>query len=395
MAIFSPHTSIVQMSRREIARDYLKKGRVVYSKIHVPAGILEDSGKGLDAGIGRKPGVYDGSARYMKSAELRALNEELAKENARAIWKNPELVFEYLPLDNPVFTKEEIGAALLEALHKDLVIGEVADEKLIVGLEKNLARRCMVLEARIFSSDTLSLVTKCDLRGRALYTQTKRVELEERYTKTIKELHGRSNHSLYLQDVDLDHLSIREWLAKHARSGILRFTQKLEQKIGLKLNVASSKQRVLSPEQRKAVVGILNGKDLSLLQGLPGSGKTMLAGVIARQYKKAGKKVIGITPSDAAALALAKETGIECRNAILWRKIWLDEKWRGRYGEFQPGLRMDYYKEDKFQSKISNLTKNHVVIMDESSRMDLINMDFILSEVRKAGAKIIMLGDNN
>ncbi len=56
----------------------------------------------------------------------------------------------------------------------------------------------------------ISQLVEADLKGRILYTTTKRLELEERFTANIKELHSRNNHVLNINDSDLEHLSWSE-----------------------------------------------------------------------------------------------------------------------------------------------------------------------------------------
>ena len=56
-----------------------------------------------------------------------------------------------------------------------------------------------------------------DLKGRTLYTTTKRLELEERYINNVEALHKSNRHTLNLKDSDFDHQSTLEILAEKAR----------------------------------------------------------------------------------------------------------------------------------------------------------------------------------
>jgi ATP-dependent exoDNAse (exonuclease V) alpha subunit len=158
------------------------------------------------------------------------------------------------------------------------------------------------------------------------------------------------------------------------------------------LTLTEPKQPIaLSVEQRAAVLNILNGNDISVLEGIPGAGKTTAMRELVRQYQKAGCKVIGVTPSSSASLELAKSTGIECRNASLWRKIWMEAAGK----EFELILRGDYYKEKLYRDGSRGLTKNHVMIIDEASMGELANMDYLINQAKAVGAKVIFVGDRN
>ena len=100
------------------------------------------------------------------------------------------------------------------------------------------------------------------------------------------------------------------------KSGII---DTINDKTGLQLAKPKS-EITLSAEQRRAIVNVLNGSDISVLEGIPGAGKTTVMKEIVRQYEKAGYKVIGAAPSSAASLELAKATGIECKNIFQLRK---------------------------------------------------------------------------
>ncbi len=62
--------------------------------------------------------MHVGVANHINGTEPRQLNSEIIAENAKRIAENPELVFDKLSINNPVFTKEEIAIALHEALRK-------------------------------------------------------------------------------------------------------------------------------------------------------------------------------------------------------------------------------------------------------------------------------------
>jgi Ti-type conjugative transfer relaxase TraA len=340
-----------------------------------------------ELGIDLLPSVHEGPARNITNAELVELNQEIAAKNAEKIKAKPSIILDVLAVNHPVFTKEQIAIELEKRLHAGIDFSKVDD---VEALQKDLSSRFVELYERILVSPELSQVTKADLKGRELYTTTKRLELEERFEANVKWLNSRNKHALNIKDSDLDKLSFVEKVSEKIRDIKTDAIEYINEKTNL--NLEKPKEAIeLSAEQRKAVINILNGGDISVLEGLPGAGKTTVMQEIVRQYKKAGFKVIGTAPSSAASLELAKSTGIECKNMSQWRKTWLKEQNK----EFELVLRGDYYKEKNYAKLGSSLTKKHVLIIDEASMGELANMDYLLSEAKNSGAKIIMLGDRN
>jgi len=340
-----------------------------------------------DLDIDLIPGVHEGPARSIKNAELSELNRRIALENAEKIKARPSIILDVLAVNNPVFTKEQIAIELEKRLYAGVDFTRQTD---IESIQKELSSTFISLYEKILVCPEISQVTEVDLKGRALYTTTKRLELEERFTENVKLMHERNNHALGVVDSDLDHLSFSEKIGAKVRdikSDGIDFVNK-----NTGLDLEKPKQPVvLTVEQRKAIINVLNGSDISVLEGIPGAGKTTAMQEIVRQYKKAGYTVIGAAPSSSASLELAKVTGIKCKNASLWRKEWL--KAQGK--EFDLVLRGDYYKEDLYKDNDPSLTKKHVMIVDEASMVELANMDYLVSEARLGGAKILFVGDRN
>jgi nucleoside-triphosphatase THEP1 len=260
----------------------------------------------------------------------------------------------------------------------------------IESIQNELSATFTSLYEQLLVCPEISQVTEADLKGRILYTTTKRLELEERFIETVRTLNNGNNHVLGIKDSDLDHLSFSEKIGAKVRDIKSDAIDFVNEKTGIELE-KPKQPVVLTAEQRKAVINVLNGSDISVLEGIPGAGKTTAMQEIVRQYKKAGYTVIGATPSSSASLELAKATGIKCKNASLWRKEWLTAQGK----KFDLVLRGDYYKEDLYKDNSPSLTKKHVMIVDEASMVELANMDYLISEARLGGAKILFVGDRN
>jgi ATP-dependent exoDNAse (exonuclease V) alpha subunit len=361
------------------------------------------------------------SAWQMMSAELKELNRQIVNENAAAIRENPELIFQKLSISKPVFSKEDIARALSDVLYTGVSsnLEELREELGIDGaisltsaktssdqnqspdltktdidiesLNTEFAGEFLVTYEQLLKSDKISLINPCDLKGRTLYALTKRVELEQRYIGNIEELHSLRTHSLGITDSAIDDRSFIEQIMEGAEAVGRKVQGTINEHTGLKIELVANPPPAFTKQQRLAIVDVLNGSNVSILEGWPGAGKTFVTREIVRQGKKAGYRVIGAAPSSAAALVLAKEAGIEAKNTALWRKEWQED--RGH--KFELALRSDYYKEEQYEGYTGALDSKTILLLDEASMVELADMDYITNEVRKSGAKLIKIGDDN
>jgi len=400
-----------------------------------------------EQGIDLIPTKHVGPGINITNSELVQNNIEILEENYKRILANPARILDKLTVNSPVFTKEQIATELEKVLSHKFVSGEkveIAGEEHnaslvaknatsegiseksyspIEAINKEYSAKFMELHHKIMTSPEISMVIETDLKGRTLYTTTKRLEMEERYLSTVNLLHKKDTHTLDIKNLNDLSPTLKE-VASEVHKGLKADIKRgIQQMFGIKASFLEEgfNPDTISKEQERAVLEILNGPNISVLEGIPGAGKTVSMKEIVKQYKRAGKKVIGVAPSSTAALVLEKETGIEAKNASLWRKDWM----KARGEKFDLFLKGDYFKEDRYEDLArdgggdikggfapilkdlslktlikgdmskSVLTKNHVMIIDEASMMELSNMDYMLSEAARVGAKVILVGDNN
>lgn len=348
-----------------------------------------------DRGIGLVPSIKIGAAHHITNTERQQINHEIAVENARRIALNPELVFDKLSINKPVFTKEDIVIALNEALtmaqnaKEELVALNDNDLSKFVDLKErdfsnaanenitndnaamDMSQEFMATYFKVMNSDKLSLVVEEDLRGRKLYCLTKRIELEKEFIGAVEGLNNSYNHRLNVTAEDLEKSSFLQSIKN-------KITNAEEQKLGL--------------EQEQAVIEILNGSDISALIAPPGAGKTTIMKAAVEQYRRAGKQVLALATSQSAAVILGKETGVEAMNIDLFRKKMSEGNSKE---DFKLNLKMDFWKAHDFKKESGFLTKDHVIIVDEASMVELSRSHYIVSSALAVGAKVIKLGDNN
>lgn len=315
-----------------------------------------------ERGLDIIPGVHEGPARWMKGAELREYNQQIARENASRIIMDPTIVIDKLSIDKPVFTSCDIERSLAKVLavnmQYDSSVGSSIEHSSLKAFysESDLVS----LYQTVIASEKITLVNPYDLEGRMVFARTDRMELEERFDKYLCEIGSNNSHVLGVSKSDIGKLS---------------------------------SQINFSDQQKEAIVSLVNSGNLAVLEGLPGAGKSTVMKEVVRLYKEAGYEVIGVAPTNKAAEALAQKIDVDVKNCTKLRQIWQQAK---GYEEFKLGLSFDYYKEKQYSDFEKNiLSDKTLLIMDEASMIDLPTMDYYVSNLLKAGGKIIMLGDNN
>ncbi|HEV2614394.1 MAG TPA: AAA family ATPase [Gammaproteobacteria bacterium] len=123
----------------------------------------------------------------------------------------------------------------------------------------------------------------------------------------------------------------------------------------------------LTQEQQEAVAHLMKPEKISCVIGRAGSGKSFTLGAARHIWQKLGITVQGITLSGIAAVNLEKESNIPSRTIASFKYALLS-------------------------SQIT-LYKNDVVVMDEAGMTDSESMAYILDEIQKANAKIVLVGD--
>ena len=123
----------------------------------------------------------------------------------------------------------------------------------------------------------------------------------------------------------------------------------------------------LSDEQCTAIHHILNEEQLSIAVGLAGAGKSTLLAAANHAWEKQGRKVIGAALSGKAADGLESASGIQSRTLASWELCWKN------------GHHL--------------LQKGDVLVIDEAGMVGIRQMARFVEEVRKQGAKLVLVGD--
>lgn len=120
--------------------------------------------------------------------------------------------------------------------------------------------------------------------------------------------------------------------------------------------------------QEQALKYILEPGDLKSVVGFAGSGKSFLMGVAKDLWEKNGFRVQGCALSGKATDGLQEDANIKSRTVDSFLLHW--------------------------QNGRENLTKNDILVVDEAGMLNTEKVNRLLTHVRCAGAKIIMIGDD-
>ncbi|GGA84898.1 hypothetical protein GCM10011491_10620 [Brucella endophytica] len=138
---------------------------------------------------------------------------------------------------------------------------------------------------------------------------------------------------------------------------------------GRQVALARAEQRglVLSGEQTDALAHVTDGRDLGIVIGYAGTGKSAMLGVAREAWEAAGFEVRGVALSGIAAENLESGSGIASRTIASMEHGW------------QQGRDM--------------LTPRDVLVIDEAGMVGTRQMERVLSHAAEVGAKVVLVGD--
>ena len=130
---------------------------------------------------------------------------------------------------------------------------------------------------------------------------------------------------------------------------------------------AEARGLVLSGEQADALAHITDGRDLGIVVGHAGTGKSAMLGVAREAWEAAGYEVRGVALSGIAAENLESGSGIASRTIASMEHGW------------QQGRDL--------------LTSRDVLVIDEAGMVGTRQLERVLSHAAEAGAKVVLVGD--
>ena len=176
-----------------------------------------------------------------------------------------------------------------------------------------------------------------DGRGDDRFTSRAMIETEQRLERATATLDARRNHGV---------------ADRHRELAITR---------------ASGRRLEMSAEQRGALEHVTSARGISNVVGYAGTGKSAMLGVAREAWESAGYQVQGAALSGIAAEGLEHGSGIASRTLASLEHQWANDRER--------------------------LTSKHILVIDEAGMIGTRQLERVVTEAEKQGAKVVLVGD--
>jgi len=334
-----------------------------------------------EQGLALEPGVHIGpvglamEARGERSARVQA-NDDVLARNAERVAKSPEMILALL-FAEPGGAGSAQGAGPAGNRKQTQERAEDADQRALTAnvatvSERDIARRVqrLTLGDEVLFGEVMAKVMAdprlcrlgVDADGRTRYTTTAYFETEAALFESADALKARAA------------FGIGDGLHERILGG--------------------DRHRHLTAEQAAAVRWMTGAESLACVQGSAGTGKTTLMKAAKEIWEAARHRVRGAAMAWSAAQVLETETGIPSQSiASLEMAI---SNLAALEAEIASGARDP--NDPWVQSRLARLRKEglragEVLVVDESSMLDVRVAKILLAEAERVGAKLVMIGD--
>ncbi|WP_298430866.1 Ti-type conjugative transfer relaxase TraA [uncultured Jannaschia sp.] len=252
----------------------------------------------------------------LEAADRAEMHREIARGNGERIIDNPALALEAITHQQSTFTSRDM--ARFAHRHSD----SVEQFNAVTGAIRN-------------APDLLELGQ--DGRGEVRFTTRAMIEAEQRLLHAAEVLAEKQRHEV--RDAD-------------RKAALAR---------------AEARGLVLSREQADALTQITTGRDLGIVVGHAGTGKSAMLGVAREAWEGTGYQVRGAALSGIAADGLESGSGIASRTIASLEHGWAQD--------------------------CDRLTARDVLVIDEAGMVGTRQLERVLSHAADAGAKVVLVGD--
>ncbi len=180
---------------------------------------------------------------------------------------------------------------------------------------------------------TPNLVRDGEMIESVRYTTRTMLEIEARMADTAQQMAARQSHPVSGRNVD-------ETLRGHS---------------------------YLSEEQRDSVRAMTSARQIEAVAGSAGAGKSKAIEAAREAWQAAGYRVVGAALSGIAAENLNRESGVESRTLASWEHSW--------------------------QQRRDQLNRRTILVVDEAGMVGSRQLERVLSEAKRQGAKVVLVGD--
>ena len=302
------------------SKEYLKLWREEWANVqnlHLAKAGLDvrvDHRSFIDQGVDLEPQVKIGIAVHGDPDHILERTEEyqrIATENGARIIEDPIIALDHITKYQSTFTHEDI----LKYVHSHCDGAQFYD----------------AVDA-ILTSHELVKIEENEYDRFDRYTTIGLLETEYRLSENAKGLNGIQEHRVNEKPI--------------------RSSQKVES---------------LSDEQRNVLDQIVEGKDIHVVVGDAGTGKSYTLDAVRDVYERSGYRITGMALAGVAAEGLENSSGIKSSTVAR------------RFFNWDNGREL--------------LDEKDILVVDEAGMIGTRQMDRIVASVRDAGAKLILVGD--
>ncbi|TAZ65294.1 Ti-type conjugative transfer relaxase TraA [Rhizobium ruizarguesonis] len=291
----------------------------------------------LEAGITIEPtehvGVHATEINRQGGAVARArISPQSAERNAETIRRRPDEILKLITNEKSVFNRYDIARALHRYINDD------------AQTFQNAFAAVMASKALVELRPDSSGVRGRD--GEARYSTVEMVAIEGVIASNVMAMKTRQNHGVFKRHVDAA-------IADQDRS--------------IKAGSASPGQG-LSAEQRQAIEHVTAPGQIAVVIGFAGAGKSTMLAAARQAWEAQGYRVHGAALAGKAAEGLEQSSGITSRTLASWEYSW--------------------------QADRSRLNARDVFVIDEGGMVGSRQLARFVDEVKRAGAKLVLVGDH-
>ncbi len=243
-------------------------------------------------------------------------HHRIARENGEKIIADPRIALDAITHQQATFTQQDLAKFIHR--HSD---GKDQFDRAMIAVQA--------------SPEIVALGQ--DGRGQDRFTSREMIAVEDRLHRACEGMAQRGAHGV-------SELEQRRALARAEQRGL-----------------------VLSGEQRAAFEHVTEGRDLGVVVGYAGTGKSALLGVAREAWEDAGYRVQGLALSGIAAENLEGGSGIASRTIASLEHQWAKDR--------------------------ELLDARDVLVIDEAGMIGSRQMERLLSAAEKAEAKVVLVGD--
>lgn len=273
-----------------------------------------------------------------------AAHREKKMAIAEQILSKPEIVLEKIARQKSVF-------------HEGDIVREVSRY-----IDKNSEDHAKAIDAILQHQFLIHLG---DRRGKLCFTVEGTIEQERSMVDTAERMQSQSGHIVQKQHIDFA-------------------LEQLNQEIAS----ASSGSGALSEQQDTAARYLLAEGDMKVLVGVAGAGKSTILKAANQAWLDEGYRVRGAALSGIAAANL-QDSGISAQTLHS-----MEGQWRTAISIMEQNDGKPLSPNQASFIKASLLTSKDILVIDEAGMVGTSQMQRILAEAERAGAKVVLVGDD-